>query len=233
MRTPPSTPLLWLPVWVALAVGVVALVALFLFVRGTLWYPPEWRMLGIEPPSAVHVSELGCCDYPTRRLLVDRLGRVTLQGERIESEALFRRLWRFSERRRYPDDSSDWNPSGVSVRLTVDRSCPWEHAQRLIDICEHPDIRIYRLEWSVFREGETLFTEELHLRMPKGPSPSPAIRAEIGPGEDRFRLRILAADEENRLAEIRVHPDVPYGRVVEVVDRLIGDGVLTFRFVSP
>jgi hypothetical protein len=243
MRKDHTAPLLWMPVWVWVFVGVLLLVLVLFYVLsvGRFHARSEWEELGIDPPVARHWGEDRNEEIIRFDLLVERDASIHRRGEVWQPEKLRAEAGRIADTARDPDDPSGGNPSRVVLNLLADSRCPWRGVREVLSACSDPDVRIYRIRWEVRDpedEGDPVLLRELRFELPAGETGKPSIEVELvrtegGDVEVNALLSPPVAQVDPELAEVRIDPDVPYGKVVQAVDRLIRDGVRVIRFTSP
>jgi len=123
-----------------------ALILPMLAVAANLGPGPDWMRL----PESTAPSGRLCEDL---RIIVtlkrNEFGSVEtlVKGRPVFQRELIRKLLIFAERRR--DEEHPMNPSEVFLDLRVEPDIPWHEVRRVLDACEDPDVRIYKIRFAV------------------------------------------------------------------------------------
>ncbi|MEN8150116.1 MAG: hypothetical protein ABFS86_09845 [Planctomycetota bacterium] len=113
----------------------------------------EWDFDGVLLPEAGGATcDYGCCDdlRVIVNLRVTAAGGVEtlVKGKSVSGEELVTKHLVFAERRRDLEDPDQ--PSLVAALIRADRRVPWAAVRRVLDACQDPDVRIYRLQFATW-----------------------------------------------------------------------------------
>lgn len=70
-----------------------------------------------------------------------------VKGNSVTQDELIQKLLVFAERKR--DTENPLQPSEVRAHLRVEPDIPWSEVRRVLDACEDPDVRIYKITFAV------------------------------------------------------------------------------------